>query len=554
MKKIFIALILIATIVTPSISVFADMYSPYRDGFIEGYVKHIGENSIAIEEYDGTLHTLNLLMNTEFSIDGITVKLKDFKPGMEIYAELKGRSISYIESYSTDNLGYIGPEGKRRVGIVNKIDRNQIVLSLKNGQTETIFTAPTTVLLKQGQNAPLSTLYEGDNVQVYFDEVTSSIPSKIVVEGRSIIIKNIYKGRLVSYDNMEDYIILNDVEVLKNSQWQEHKDGDKIYFKGEIPVYVGGYKLPYPNLNYYKGKTVYLAVKEIFGREAVEKLVVQNQYEATYSNKIEEINWYSEAMELSNKRNISFNEGTIFVKNDRLVDSYSINPKSDAFIVADGRGSNPMADVVYVYNEDINNSNIGQSHIYMMRFDEILQYNLTSEEFFLLDKNEWLSFDEEKEFYYDNDTYLFDTDNEKELKVEEFYAGNYAVDEDSDYYDRDKNLRDWYGYVYTDGDRIVAANVQEKADSLLRQRVTTGMLEQPVVDDPMIGLSFTITNARDWSERKDQWMAKNTSLRLILNNAAIIKDNKVISHEDLRVGDRLYLIRDDLECKMIIVK
>ncbi len=553
-SKISMVLIIVVAMLLVTISAFADMYSPYRDNYIEGYVKYTGENRIVIEEYDGTLHTLDILMNAIFKIDGIPVTFNDFKPGMEIYAELKGKTISYIESYSTENLGYIGPEGKRRIGVIDKIDRNQIIISLPNGNKETIFTSPITVLLKEGMNTPLSTLYEGDNIQVYFDEVNSSIASKIVLEGKSIIIKDIYKAKLVNYENMEGYLILDNIEVLKDSSWQDHKKGMKIHFKNELPIYIGGYELPYTNLNYYKGKTLYIAVKSIFGREEIEKLVIQDKYESIYSNKIEEINWYSEAMELSNNKNISFNKGTIFVKNNRLVDKYSINPKSDAFIVADGRTDNQIADVIYVYNEDVNNSNIGQNHIYMTKFDDILQYNLVSQENFLLDKNEWLSFNEDKEFYYDSDTYLFDADNDKSITTEEFYAGNYAIDQDSDYYDDDRNLQDWYAYIYTDGDRIVAANLQEKSDSLLRQRVTTGMIEKSVEDDPMIGLSFTLTNATDWSALKDQWMSKNTSLKLILNDSIIIKDNKVISHEELQVGDKLYLIRDDLECKMIIVK
>ncbi len=549
----FVLSLLIAFMFIITTISFGDTYTPFKNQYIEGYLKSIDDKKVIIEEYDGTLHILNLLKNVELKIDGMSVKSSDFKPGMEVYGELKGRSISYLDSFSTEKLGYIPKEGKVRSGVIKKIDRNQIIIELAYGEEETIFTSPTTVVLKDGNNVSTNVLYEGDRIKAYFDDIYSSVASKIVIEGNSIVIKNFYKGKLFKYDEMEGYILLKNVDVFKNKSWVDDSSTKKLYLNENATVYIGGYEIPNSNINYYKNKTVYIAVKEIFGQEKIEKMVIKNQYESNYSSKIDEINWYSQSMELDNKRNISFNEGTIFIKNDRIVDQYSINPESDAFIVADGRNDGQIADLVYIYNENINNSNIGQNYIYALRLDEIFEYEINTEEFYLLDENEWESFDEDKEFYYDEDTYIYDLENDQQITAEEFYSDDYAVDEDSDYAD-DNDLRDWYAYIYADGDRVVALSAKEKMDSLLRQRITTGIIETAPEDDSMIGYNITLMNARDWSRRNDEWMMKNTSLKLILEEALIIKNDKVVDYKDLKVGDRLYIVRDDMECKIVIVK
>ncbi|MEJ8553423.1 hypothetical protein [Tepidibacter sp. Z1-5] len=553
MRKIM-ALLIVLVLCFSSFA-YADMNSPYRDGYIEGYIKDKVGDVIQIEEYDGTLHTLPFTNEAIYIIDDRDAKLVDFKSGMEIYATLQGKKINYIESYSTQNPGYIKEGSKIRVGTVKKIDRDQLTLKFSTGDEKTFFTSPATVTIKKEKNVDLNALYVGDRVKLHFDEANSDIISRIYIEGDSILIKNMYKGKIAVPNNLEDNITLENVQYFKNGKW-ENKEGLKtIPYNNEVPIYIGGQVVPYKNLKYYKGKTAYMVVKGFFGDdkiEKIEKLVIKNQYEATFSDKIEDINFYSENFELKNKRNIGFNDGTIIIKNGRLVDKYSLNPKSDAYIIADGRNNSLMADLIYVYNEDINNSNTGQNHVYSGQLDEIDTYSIKLDDFYVLDKNEWESFNDKKDLYYDEDTYIYDLENKKVIKPQELAAQDYAVDEDSDYAKK-KNLRDWYGYIYTDGDRISAIYVQKNMDSLLRQRTTNGLVES-VENDSKLGWTLKVQDAKDWSDRKEQWMSKNTSINISIDKALLIKNGKTIKSEDIKVGDRLYIVRDDIYGKVIIVK
>ncbi len=544
--------ILCIVLIIGTITSYGDVNGPYRNGFIEGYVKAGTEDKVQIEEYDGTIHELPISPGASIVIDNVPVSLKEFKPGMEVYGELQGRSLIYLESYSTENPGYIPPGGKMRIGTLKHIDRDMLTVVSPTGEEGTYFTAQTTIALKKGQNVSLSSLYEGDRVKLYFDEIDTSYISRLEIEGNSVLIKDLYRGKITITDALQDVITLEDVEVLNNGKWQSLSKGMRISYDSSLPLYAGGIKIPYKNLKYYKGKTVYMAVKSFFGKDKIEKMVIKSQYESMYSEKIQDINWYTQELELGNNKNISFNEGTIVIKNGRLVDGYSINTSQDAMVVADGRGSSLSADVVYVYNEDINNSNIGQNLIYSGRLDTILEDTVTLKDFFLLDKNEWESFDENKELFYDQDTTIYDLENKKMIKPNEFYAGDYAVEEDSSRVKKNR-LKDWYGYIYADGDRISTIVVQRDMDSLLRQRITTGNIGT-VVEDEMVGWTMLLQDAKDWSNHNDKWMTRTVSTRINLEKAMIVKDGQMITAEDLQPGDRLYIVRDDFIGKIVLVK
>jgi hypothetical protein len=549
MRKLLLFIMAIIIAILPS---FAAAGTAYAAQYIEGYFMGISEGKVHIEEYDGTMHTLALSPTAYFAIDQRTVAIEDFKQGIEVYVESNGRNISFMEGYSTEIPGYIPEGSKVRSGIIKNIDRDQLTVKLATGDEETYFTSAMTIALKNGVNVPLSTLYEGDRVKLLFDEADSTMISRLLIEGNSVMVQDIYRGKLNMAGYLEDTVTLVDVQALKNGKWVDLESSMTIPYSSEAPLHIGGMKIPYRNLKYYSGRTVYMAVKNFFGSSKIEKMVLKNQYESVYSDKIEEINWFTGIFELSNYKNITFNDGTIVVKNGRLVDQYAINPGTNAFIVADGRGNELMAGVVYIYDEDLNNSNIGQNYIYAGRLDEVVDGTIQLKNFFLMNRNDWESFDRTKELYYDNDTDIFDLDNKTKITPKEFYSGDYSVDESTDYA-KDNNLKDWYAYIYADGDRAAAIMVQKRIESLLGQRVTNGTVEN-ISEDELVGWTLELKNAADWSGRKEKWIEKSASTRVNLEKAMIIKDGKMIQADEIKTGDRLYIVRNGFEAKVVVVK
>lgn len=551
MKKI-ISVILIMLIIGSFATVNgAGAKNIFQQGIVEGYFIEYNKNNIVIEEYGGDIYKLPMVKDVNLEIDGRAVNITDFKKGMEVYIELQGRSVKYMDAYSADIPGYIQPGEKVRVGIIKRIDRDQIQIQLPTGKEEVYFTSPATVITKNKQNTNANSLYIGDRVKLYFDEMDTSYISRLEIEGNSILIKDLYRGKITVVDELEDVIALEEVDVFRNGSWKSLDKNLRLPYNSDLPLYVGGQKINYKNLKYYKGKTVYMAMKDYFGKEKIEKMVVKSQYETVFSDKIKTVTQYGSQLELGNNKNIKFHDGTMIIKSGRLVDNYNLNPESDGLIIADGRGNELSADVIYVYNEDINNSNIGQDHIYVGRLNTILQNKLYLKNFFLLDKNEWESFREEKELFYDNDTFIYDMENKKAVSPKEFFSANFSVDEDNT---RNRKPRDWYGYLYTDGDRVSVAFVKQSLDSLSGQRTTIGIVEASPVLDSSMGWTVRLKDVKNWSSRNEEWMAANASLNLYLKEAMLIKDGVKVNIEDIKVGDRLYLVRDSSMAKVIIIK
>lgn len=548
-KKISVLLILVLLVLNiSSMVIAAPGRNIYKDGFIEGYfIKYLDERAF-IEEYGGEIYRIPISSDTSLEIDGRTVKITDFQQGMEVYGELKGRSLKHMDAFSADIPGYIQIGGKVRVGTIKTIDRNQIQITLPTGKEETYFTSPTTIVVRNKENVSFNSLYVGDSVKLYFDDIDTSYVSRLEIEGDSILIKDLYRGRLTLIDELEDIVTLDNIEVFKNGSWTSLNSSLRLPYNSDLPIYIGGEKMNYKNLKYYKGKTVYMAMKDFFGKEKIEKMVVKSQNETVFSEKINAINWFSSQLELDNKKNINFHDGTMVIKSGRLVDTYSLNSKSDGLFITDGRGNDLTADVIYIYNEDINNSNIGQDQIYAGRLDKILPNKLYLRDFFLLDKNDWKSFSEDKELFYDDDTFIYNMEDGKKVSSKEFLSSDFAVDNDY------RKPRDWYGYLYTDGDRISTVFVKKSLDSLYLQRTTTGIVETAPNEDTHMGWTIKVRDARDWSSNYEEWMMKNSSLNIYLKEAMILKNGKRVTRDDIKIGDRLYLVRDSNMAKIIIIK
>lgn len=548
-KKISVLLILVLLVLNiSSMVIAAPGRNIYKDGFIEGYfIKYLDERAF-IEEYGGEIYRIPISSDTSLEIDGRRVKITDFQQGMEVYGELKGRSLKHMDAFSADIPGYIQIGGKVRVGTIKTIDRNQIQITLPTGKEESYFTSPTTIVVRNKENVSFNSLYVGDSVKLYFDDIDTSYVSRLEIEGDSILIKDLYRGRLTLVDELEDIVTLDNIEVFKNGSWTSLNSSLRLPYNSDLPIYIGGEKMNYKNLKYYKGKTVYMAMKDFFGKEKIEKMVVKSQNESVFSEKINAINWFSSQLELDNKKNINFHDGTMVIKSGRLVDTYSLNSKSDGLFITDGRGNDLTADVIYIYNEDINNSNIGQDQIYAGRLDKILPNKLYLRDFFLLDKNDWKSFSEDKELFYDDDTFIYNMEDGKKVSSKEFLSSDFAVDNDY------RKPRDWYGYLYTDGDRISTVFVKKSLDSLYLQRTTTGIVETAPNEDTHMGWTIKVRDARDWSSNYEEWMMKNSSLNIYLKEAMILKNGKRVTRDDIKIGDRLYLVRDSNMAKIIIIK
>ncbi|NLM87372.1 MAG: hypothetical protein GX176_01170, partial [Syntrophomonadaceae bacterium] len=172
--------------------------------------------------------------------------------------------------------------------------------------------------------------------------------------------------------------------------------------------------------------------------------------------------------------------------------------------------------------------------------------------YYLLNQHEWERYSREKELFYDLDSAFYNMETRSLISAAELYAGDYAVDEDEERA-RDLDLRNWYAWIYTDGDRIAAMAVQKDWESLSGQRITAGRVVG-INNDPLVGWTVTLGDSRDWSSRREAWVPKNADLRISVAAAMIVRNGEIISADELKPSDSLYIVRDDFRAKVVIVK
>ena len=522
-----------------------------RQGTIEGFLLDRGSDFVLLEAYDGTQHRLSVDERARFFIDDRPAFLVDFLPGIEVYVRVRDGRVELLEGYSVANPGYIAPGGIVRRGVVTGIDRDQIQVMLATGDREMFFTTPITIVQQGGIRTTLDTLYVGDSVRLYFDQVGSRLVGRVVIQRtESIRISNIFRGTLSTTDRFSNAISLSNVHVFRNGGWQRYgaTDGSnykRLPYNVDTPLYSGGFRVPAGNLRHFAGSTAYMVTRDFFNTERIDRLLLQSMHESLESGKILDINWFTQAFELDNLRNFRFDESTIVIKNDRIVDMYAIFAEADAFVISDGFGADRLAVLVYILNVDINSSNIGNHHLYVGRLDMILPNLVRLEDFFVLNRNQWEAFDERREFFFDNDTYIVNLETGQFISQTEFFSAPFSGNADR----RDN----WYAYIFANGDRIASIGIKQNLDSLLRQRVTTGVIDS-IEDNIHVGWTARLRNSSDWSNRHESWFPRTAFLNVNLEDSMILRNGRVIEARDLRVGDRLYMVRDDFMGRVVIVR
>ncbi len=511
-----------------------------------------GELVAVVEAYSGELQRFSVSPSSSMlSIDGVPVQWSDLKPGLEVIATADRGRLLRLEAFSAPKPGYIAPGSRVVKGTVTGIDRDKITVKGDNGQEGLYCLAPFTIVTKAGQARSFDVLYSGDRVKLYFDEVDSQLISRMEIEGDSVLVSALYRGTLQLINPVESKLACSQVDVFHNGVWVQDKSASTWSCHTELPVYLSGLEVPRANLKYYRDKAVYLLGKKALGQEAVERLIIKGPAEYTYTGILRNYNPYSSEFEINNK-NCLAGEGTVIIKDGRLQEQGVLYNGGSAVVIADTWGERPLANIIYILDQDLNNSELSQHHLYAGRLDIITEDSLWLRNAYKLYGNSFERVGDEVQLYYGSDVKAYDRPAGEWITAPELLSGPYAVDEDSGY-SREQGLRDWYAYIYTDADHIVGLMMGPERINPDILRVSTGKITG-VENDPLVGWSINLTEGCDWSQHNRQWMPKQLGLRLGMADALIIKNGQAISADKLRPGDRLYMLRDDFHVQFAVVK
>jgi len=469
-------------------------------------------------------------------IDGLSVKLSDFRPGLEVRAEIQDQKIVSLESYSSEQPGYLGPSQKTKIATIIGFDTSLDEVRVRIGDEQMSFPlTPETIIIQNGTNISRARLCVGDHIKLYYDEYDDI--SRIEVEGSSIYVKDLVKGTLAYSNTLSKKITLKDVKSYENGQWVDYSSYLQLPLVDNTQVYQGTKMIQNGEIKYYSGKEAYAAISTSLGRDYIKKMVLKSSNERFYSSTIYQFNWDRDSINLTNSLNISLNEGTIIVQNGRLVDSDALDNRCQAAIIAESTSGQLLADVISVMGQGLNNSPLGDYHLYEGHIALLDKYYLQLSGVHNLDNNGWVS-GGTSDFAFGNDTIIYDITGQKAITRQQFVNGAYE---------------DYYGYLYAEDNNIIALAVQKAEIDVDDDNTSYGTIASTAKSATLGGM-MTLTNMCDWSNVDLAWRDRDNNVQVNLTAAVILKHNKSIDASALSAGDRVFVVRTGYRARIVIVK
>ncbi|HQL36736.1 MAG TPA: S-layer homology domain-containing protein [Bacillota bacterium] len=479
----------------------------------------------------------------------------------------------------------IGEDPYRQIVLTAKVrdisDKGITLLTDDNPQTPVLYTIDrNTPIIKDKQNVSASVLRQGDRVRIEVNSASDRHIIRMEVQGLGVQIEKVYKGDIQDVIPETGEIVLSNVYTYGYYDWIK-KDGNiKYRLSDGAGIYNGDTKLNPDRLRDYIGKTIYAVSKKNYGSEELVKAVLKDGAESTLYKNIYDVKWTTKQLTLSDGRLLKFSDGSIVIRDGRLLDSMYIGDYTRAFLVQNrsvlGVGSVPLISLDSF--NGFNNYNITRGYLHNMGEDYY-----TIENPFRLENNEWVE-SEELTFLLSSETFIYDNVVEKgTISVEKFAESRYApytytwpnykpkskgkdVDfhEDDEYhydYERRRNESKFHQhilmYAVTDGEgNTHAAYLMKKdknsfnPDIVYKERYTAGQINEIDLGNNKV----TLKNARDFSEIYQEWVAVKAEVPLETRKMVILKDGQVITIDELQPDDYVYVLSDDDYAIFMIVE
>ncbi|MCH4887069.1 S-layer homology domain-containing protein [Acidaminobacter sp. JC074] len=554
-------------------------------GQVSGTVRFVttdqetGTSMVTIFDYSDQIKKYEVTNYAEIVINHEIANISDLKYGQDVVLSITNGYVTKISGETFINPGFIPDYSKMRIGIVSYVDDyGNMKVKYDDGVYETVKTENTATVIKGGNVINVRAIMPGDNVKIYFNDIYSKQASLIEVEGKEQLIQTVYRGYIQDVNVYRGEITIVEPAILNNAQWMTE---DQPYSKtfeldDEIPMYVRGEQITITDLSkLYRQKPVYLAIRDDYSIEKVMQVSVAVGGEHFAIDRIESIDKVIANFELEdNNRNVAYNEGTIFLKNSRLVDPSNIDEKDDVIVVSDYYKGQDNANIVRITSD----AERIFDNIYIGAIENVYGYTFNLKNHATISGNEWGDVSESKSgmFYYFNNLDIIDITDKTDFKTlpsYNFYHGGYSRLENENKTGPGLDYYRYYTFFVTDDDRkVIGMNIRHKAllDGQKLDTVETKESEiKKELDKRLAGLVLTrgsivefndtyqriiITDSHDWAEDYGRWNANKANSAVEYRDAIIIKNDKRIEREDLKEGDYIYVLRDDEDALVIFVE
>jgi hypothetical protein len=417
-----------------------------------------------------------------------------------------------------------------KYGTVINSGKNYLTVEYDDGTQQVLNINSNVKYYLSGVQVEADSLKDGDRIKLILNEGSKSTAIKeIHIEDDRFLISNVYKGTLSYIDFISDKLVLRNLEVLENGDWRlvDQKGFTGIQITGDCRIFHAGRPISRDQANKdLKGFEAYVAVRKGYG--GIENAVVvsfrnSKNSEIIYDDLIAGVG-EKEVRLMNTSNNLAINNGSILIKNGRLVFPGSINSMDVAYVVAnrDLVTGGYSADVVEIKER----FGIKMLKIYRGRISDItVNRSVTLESWSEFNDLKWTYYNTPKTFSLTYDTKIL--------------GDNGTIN--------NRNFIDFGPNSYK-GQTIYIVSKDEEA--LL---ISTAPYGVQYSRGEIYGLSrtggsitgFVLKDAADFNIETYLWSNSADIQASILNNSIILKNDEIINPSDLKIGDKVGILRKE---------
>jgi hypothetical protein len=536
---IAIALILACVLVSPTFSVKAA--TTYKGEFMSFSYDEAGKpNAITIVDSNNRRVKHALSNSVLYYLNGQSTNEKTFKKGMEVALEKTGNTVTKLQGIQDIAMDSPSSVNYQVTGTVTKIDPNGLFITIKPdyGSETQYYINRDTRFFKNNTVADLSMLYEGDKVKLKLPDGTVSTIYEVEMINSGVLVENIYKATLKSANAYNNSVTVSNAQPFENWMFGSNVTSDlsSFTFTNETTIYAGNAKITKNELRNYTDKEFYFATIHQFGKEIIKKIVILQENERTYYDNFSAVNTNYNLLSLAKIGNVYYHDGSILIRNGRLVEPTTLTAFGAAFLVTDGATRSNFAHVVNVTNDGFTAPNLANHELYFgeLSFVDTDNYLLEINDAVKLEQNYWKAVDDEVVLAFSNGTAANANYNSQVIKL----IPNMDLFEYETY----------YGYFYVKNGHIQALQILDPSQEKT-SRVLTGSVSAIQSTNPAF---ISIRNVSQWLN--GGWNEGLAMQNVNLAQALIIKDGKAISGAQIKTSNRVVLLSTNgLDVHVVLV-
>lgn len=460
------------------------------------------------------------------TINSVGVTIEAFKTGMPIQATINLRRVKAMSGSSFQSPGAIDTRDKIVNGTINRIDPTGAFLSIRldDNKTKTFYLNEGTEVFKGTALVDLSTLYEGDRVKLTFASSNTSYIQSINVNTQGVKIERLAKGTIQTIDPLRRKLTIKNQSTFTDWKWDDKLPRQTSYtYTAKTPIYAGNQPIAIDKARYYQNNEAYFVTVRQFNKEVVERIVIKQNKERTFYEPISSANLSQKKLSLLKSGSVTYHNGTILIRNGRIVDSNSLPFKGSAFVVTDGLQKSEYANVIHVTNDGFQSPNLANHTLYFGHITYSNGYRLTISITSQLNGNRWTS-SGPVSLSFSNDT----------VSVEDRGTGYIDIVPQQD------EVREHigsYGYFYVANGHITGLHLVD-GPSLKASLISVGRLDSLSTDQKTI----IVRNVSHWTN--GSWEETGRLQQMDIQQTTFIRDGSVISANELNIHDRLYMVHE----------